>query len=70
MLDGYRKAIGAAGFTIEGWRENTAYRFVSDRADNATQKYGVTSISLLARRVDPLMCTMAVGCRHRVSGCR
>jgi hypothetical protein len=28
----------------------TAYRFVSDRADNATRKYGVTSISLLARR--------------------
>jgi len=48
--DGYRKAIEAAGFTIETWRENTAYRFVSDRADNATQKYGVTSISVLARR--------------------
>jgi arsenite methyltransferase len=48
--DGYREAIEAAGFTIETWRENTAYRFVSDRADNATQKYGVTSISLLARR--------------------
>ena len=30
------------------WRENDRYRFVSDRADNATQKYGVTSISLLA----------------------
>jgi SAM-dependent methyltransferase len=48
--DGYRAAIEAAGFEIEAWRENTAYRFVSDRADNATQKYGVTSISLLARR--------------------
>jgi arsenite methyltransferase len=48
--DGYREAIEAAGFTIECWRENSAYRFVSDRADNATQKYGVTSISLLARR--------------------
>jgi arsenite methyltransferase len=49
--DGYREAIEAAGFTIETWRENSAYRLVSDRADNATQKYGVTSISLLARRV-------------------
>ena len=29
-------------------RENEHYRFVSDRADNATQKYGVKSISLLA----------------------
>lgn len=48
--DDYRTAIGAAGFTIETWRENTEYRFVSERADNATTKYGVTSISLLARR--------------------
>ena len=48
--DGYRTAIEAAGFTIQTWRENTEYRFVSDRADNATQKYGVTSISLLAVR--------------------
>jgi arsenite methyltransferase len=48
--DGYREAIEAAGFEIDTWRENTQYRFVSDRADNATQKYGVTSISLLARR--------------------
>jgi ubiquinone/menaquinone biosynthesis C-methylase UbiE len=49
--DGYREAIEAAGFVIESWRENTEYRFVSDQADNATQKYGVTSISLLARRI-------------------
>jgi arsenite methyltransferase len=48
--DGYRAAIESAGFAIEAWRENSAYRFVSERADNATQKYGVTSISLLARR--------------------
>jgi arsenite methyltransferase len=48
--DRYRQAIEAAGFSIEEWRQNTAYRFVSDRADNATRKYGVTSISLLARR--------------------
>jgi arsenite methyltransferase len=48
--DGYRAAIGAAGFEIEAWRENPDYQFVSERAENATQKYGVTSISLLARR--------------------
>jgi arsenite methyltransferase len=48
--DGYRQAIEAAGFKIETWRENDAYRFVSERAANATKKYGVTSISLLARR--------------------
>jgi arsenite methyltransferase len=49
--DGYRQAIEAAGFEIETWRENDAYRFVSERAANATQKYGVKSISLLARRL-------------------
>ena len=48
--DSYREAIEAAGFEIDTWRENSAYRFVSDRADNATQKYGVTSVSVLARR--------------------
>jgi arsenite methyltransferase len=48
--DGYRAAIEAAGLEIESWRENPEYRFVSERADNAVQKYGVTSISLLARR--------------------
>jgi len=48
--DTYREAIEAAGFEIETWRQNSEYRFVSERADNATQKYGVTSISLLARR--------------------
>lgn len=48
--DAYRAAIEDAGFVLETWRENSEYRFISDQADNATQKYGVTSISLLARR--------------------
>lgn len=48
--DDYRAAIEGAGFEIETWRENSEYRFVSDRADNATQKYGVTSVSILAIR--------------------
>jgi arsenite methyltransferase len=48
--DRYREAIEAAGLEIITWRENTEYRFVSERADNATQKYGVKSVSLLARR--------------------
>jgi arsenite methyltransferase len=48
--DSYRAAIETAGFEIETWRENSAYRFVSERAGSATQKYGVTSISLLAWR--------------------
>lgn len=45
----YLRAIELAGFEILEVREND-YRFISDRADNATRKYGVTSISLLARR--------------------
>ena len=48
--DGYREVIEAAGLKIVEWRENEQYRFVSERADNAVRKYGVTSISLLARR--------------------
>jgi arsenite methyltransferase len=48
--DGYRQAIEGAGLEIVEWRENEQYRFVSERADNAVRKYGVTSISLLARR--------------------
>jgi SAM-dependent methyltransferase len=48
--DRYREAIEDADFEVETWRENSAYRFVSERADDATRKYGVTSISLLARR--------------------
>ncbi|MGH2973794.1 MAG: methyltransferase domain-containing protein [Solirubrobacterales bacterium] len=47
--DHYLEAIELAGFEIAEVREND-YRFVSDRADDATQKYGVTSISLLAQR--------------------
>ena len=46
--DGYRAAIEATGLSVVEWRTNTEYRFVSERADNATQKYGVTSISLKA----------------------
>ena len=48
--DRYREAIESAGFQVDAVRENTAYRFVSDRASDATTKFGVTSISLLAHR--------------------
>lgn len=46
--DDYRAAIEAAGFELDDIKENDQYRFVSERADNATQKYGVKSVSLLA----------------------
>lgn len=48
--EAYRGAIEAAGFELAQWRQNSGYRFISERADRATQKYGVTSISLLAHR--------------------
>ena len=50
--DRYREAIEGAGLEILEWRENDQYRFVSERADNAVRKYGVQSVSLLARRRD------------------
>jgi hypothetical protein len=46
--DDYREALEAAGFELDDRRENDEYRFVSERADSATKKYGVKSVSLLA----------------------
>jgi arsenite methyltransferase len=46
--DDYREAIESAGFELDNLKENDEYRFVSDRAENATKKYGVKSVSLLA----------------------
>jgi arsenite methyltransferase len=48
--DDYREAIEGAGFQLDDLKENEQYRFVSERADNATQKYGVKSVSLLASK--------------------
>jgi arsenite methyltransferase len=48
--DDYREAIEAAGFELDDLQENDRYRFVSERAENATKKYGVKSVSLLAIR--------------------
>jgi arsenite methyltransferase len=45
--DAYREAIEGAGLTIERISENP-YEFVSERARNASEKYGVKSVSLLA----------------------
>jgi arsenite methyltransferase len=47
--DAYREAIESAGLRIEEIRENP-YEFISDRARNASKKYGVKSISLLAMK--------------------
>jgi arsenite methyltransferase len=47
--DAYREAIESAGLRIEEIRENP-YEFISNRARNASKKYGVKSISLLAMK--------------------
>lgn len=47
--DDYLGLIRAAGFDVEETRAND-YHFVSDRALGATTTYGVTSISIIARR--------------------
>jgi arsenite methyltransferase len=47
--DAYREAIAGAGFEIEELRENP-YEFISERARDASAKYGVKSVSLLARK--------------------
>jgi ubiquinone/menaquinone biosynthesis C-methylase UbiE len=45
--DAYREAIEAAGLRIEQFNENP-YEFISERAVNASEKYGVKSVSVLA----------------------
>src|SRR5919109_3565348 len=45
--DAFRKAIESAGLRIEDIRQNP-YEFISERARNASSKYGVKSVSLLA----------------------
>jgi ubiquinone/menaquinone biosynthesis C-methylase UbiE len=47
--DAYRSAIEAAGLRIDDLRENP-YEFISDQARNASSKYGVKSVSLLATK--------------------
>jgi arsenite methyltransferase len=47
--DDYRQAIEAAGLRVQDIRRNP-YEFISGRARNASAKYGVRSVSLLARK--------------------
>ena len=50
QVDDYRATIEKAGLQIETVRDNDQYRFLSDSATGATEKWGVTSVSLLARK--------------------
>jgi len=44
----YQEAIEEAGFTIQIIQPNPQYRFISDQANGATDRYEVQSISLVA----------------------
>lgn len=50
QVDAYRREIEGAGLVLVRQEENSAYGFLSDRAQGAVKKYGVKSISLLARK--------------------
>jgi arsenite methyltransferase len=47
--DSYLQALEVSGLTVDEIRENP-YEFISDQALEASEKYGVKSISLLARK--------------------
>ena len=47
--DAYQEAIEAAGLRLELMKKNR-YQFISDRARNASESYGVRSVSALARK--------------------
>ena len=49
--DSYRAAIENAGFDIVRVEDNAGYHFISERAQKATAKWGVKSVSILARRI-------------------
>ena len=48
--DVYRAAIEDAGLEVVTVQDNPEYRFISDRALGATTKFGVTSVSICARK--------------------
>jgi arsenite methyltransferase len=48
--DAYVKALEDAGMVLARMRDNTDYRFISERAATTCSKYGIKSVSLLAIR--------------------
>ena len=48
--DSYRTQIEAAGLRVVKEEDNPQYQFISENAQGATKKFGVKSISLLARK--------------------
>jgi ubiquinone/menaquinone biosynthesis C-methylase UbiE len=50
QVDLYRQAIERAGLAVAAVEENRAYAFITSRAQGAATKYGVKSVSILARK--------------------
>lgn len=50
QIDRYTSIVEAAGFELVELQENDEYEFISERAEDACQKYGVKSVTLVARR--------------------
>ena len=48
--DNYRHMIEAAGLRVVKVEDNPQYQFISDNAKGASKKFGVKSVSLLARK--------------------
>jgi arsenite methyltransferase len=48
--DSYRAQIKAAGLRVVKEEDNPQYQFISENAQSASRKFGVKSISLLARK--------------------
>jgi arsenite methyltransferase len=59
--DSYQELITGSGFVLEQRRSNS-YEFISDSARAATVKYGVMSVSFLARAVgSPVVAELSTG---------
>ena len=50
QIDRYTSLIESAGLEVRDIRENPEYRFISESAASACEKYGVKSVSLGARK--------------------
>ncbi|MCU4753994.1 methyltransferase domain-containing protein [Halobacteria archaeon AArc-curdl1] len=50
QVESYTDSLEESGLEVETKRRNDEYAFISDQAAGACEKYGVNSISLLARR--------------------
>jgi arsenite methyltransferase len=50
QIDAYTDAIRSAGLEPVQVRDNPEYQFISESAQGATRRYGVKSISILARK--------------------